>query len=134
MEYVGTNFSNGNVVDNSRCVTGFDNIGFTYGTSSTLFNQIVLQFNTTVSLPSFFETAIQDALDKFGESDNDVASYPNPFVGIHPSTNRGATSAGLTLVDGGEDGENIPLHPLIQPYRAVDTIFAIDSSADVNNW
>jgi len=134
MQYVGTNFSNGNVVDQSRCVTGYDNIGYVYGTSSTLFNQIVLQFNSTVNLPSFLENGIQSALNHFGQSENDIASYVNPFVGIHPATNLGAQSAELTLVDGGEDGENIPLHPLIQPFRAVDVIFAIDSSADVNNW
>jgi len=134
MEYVGTNFSNGAVVDQSRCVTGYDNIGYVYGTSSTLFNQIVLQFNTTVSLPSFLENGIQDALNHFGESNNDIASYVNPFVGVHPATNLGANSPELTLVDGGEDGENIPLHPLIQPFRAVDAIFAIDSSNDVNGW
>lgn len=135
MEYVGTNFSNGAVVDTSRCVTGYDNIGYVYGTSSTLFNQIVLQFNTTVMLPSIIENAIQDGLNAFGRSDNDIASWVNPFVGVHPETNKGANSAELTLVDGGEDGENIPLHPLIQPYRDVDVIFAIDSSADTTyNW
>jgi lysophospholipase len=33
-------------------------------------------------------------------------------------------------VDGGEDGQNVPLNPLIQPIRNVDVIFAVDSSAD----
>jgi lysophospholipase len=33
-------------------------------------------------------------------------------------------------VDGGEDGQNIPLNPVIQPMRAVDVIFASDSSGD----
>lgn len=36
----------------------------------------------------------------------------------------------MTLVDGGEDLQNLPLHPLTQPQRNVDVIFAIDSSAD----
>jgi len=36
----------------------------------------------------------------------------------------------LTLVDGGEDLQNLPLHPLTQPQRNVDVIFAVDSSAD----
>jgi len=63
-------------------------------------------------------------------STTDIASWKNPFVGIHPDTNPSVNAAELTLVDGGEDGENIPLHPVIQPYREVDVIFAIDSSAD----
>ena len=67
---------------------------------------------------------------------DDVASYPNPFQNI----NKIATSKILTLVDGGEDLQNLPLHPLTQPQRAVDVIFAIDSSADTleehvgKNW
>jgi len=149
LQYIGTNMSNGNVIDTGRCVTGYDNIGYVYGTSSTLFNQIVLQFNTTVSLPHILENSIQDALNHFGQTNNgksfhaspwmtipltrritDIASWKNPFVGIHPETNPNVNAAELTLVDGGEDGENIPLHPVIQPYREVDVIFAIDSSAD----
>lgn len=39
------------------------------------------------------------------------------------------------MVDGGEDLQNIPLNPLIQPIRGVDVIFAVDSSADTTyNW
>lgn len=39
------------------------------------------------------------------------------------------------MVDGGEDLQNIPLNPLIQPVRAIDVIFAVDSSADTTyNW
>lgn len=34
------------------------------------------------------------------------------------------------MVDGGEDLQNLPLHPLIQPERGVDVVFAVDSSAD----
>ncbi|KAA8576388.1 hypothetical protein EYC84_006519 [Monilinia fructicola] len=55
---------------------------------------------------------------------------PNPFYGFNNDTNRNAQSTQLDLVDGGEDGQNIPLYPLIQPIRGVDVIFAIDSSAD----
>jgi lysophospholipase len=36
----------------------------------------------------------------------------------------------LTLVDGAEDGQNIPFNPVIQPVRHVDVVFAVDSSAD----
>lgn len=41
----------------------------------------------------------------------------------------------LQLVDGGEDNQNIPLWPLIQPQRQVDVILAVDSSADTEySW
>ncbi|KAJ8603406.1 hypothetical protein MRB53_042173 [Persea americana] len=136
MKYVGSNFSNGVLPDGEPCIAGFDNIGFTYGTSSTLFNQIVLQFNRTVNLPSFIENGIQDILNDFGQSNNDISDWsPNPFKGYNPGSNVFAGTDQLFLVDGGEDNENIPLHPLIQPLRKVDVIVAIDSSADTTyNW
>ena len=71
---------------------------------------------------------------------DDVASYPNPFRNINPASSKIASSKTLTLVDGGEDLQNLPLHPLTQPQRGVDVIFAIDSSADTleehigKNW
>lgn len=61
---------------------------------------------------------------------------PNPFNGYNPTGNSPvANTSQLSLVDGGEDLQNIPLNPLIQPERAVDVIFAVDSSADTTyNW
>lgn len=34
------------------------------------------------------------------------------------------------MTDGGEDGQNLPLMPLLAKARAVDVIFAVDGSAD----
>jgi lysophospholipase len=34
----------------------------------------------------------------------------------------------------GEDLQNVPLWPLLQNERNVDLIFAVDSSADTQNW
>ena len=34
----------------------------------------------------------------------------------------------------GEDLQNVPLWPLLQQERRVDFIFAVDSSADTQNW
>lgn len=80
----------------------------------------------------------------------DAASYPNPFYGVAPETFSLSSQLDLTLVDGGEDGEVIPLQPLLVRARGVDTIFAIDAvsvvlpllppstdalqSSDVNNF
>lgn len=67
---------------------------------------------------------------------NDIAQWaPNPFLDYNPSSNPSADVAELSLVDGGEDLQNIPFNPLVQPQRAVDVIFAVDSSADTTfNW
>lgn len=134
LEYVGSNFSGGVVPSDGSCVRGFDQAGFMMGTSSTLFNEVLVELNSS-SVPSVVLNVLTSFLNDIGFTNNDIAQYqPNPFYGFNNATNRNAQSNELTLVDGGEDGQNIPLYPLIQPQRELDVIFAIDSSADVNNW
>ena len=134
LEFLGSNFTNGELPDNEDCVRGFDNVGFVMGTSSSLFNSFLLNVNST-TVPDLAKKLISKILESVGNDNNDIADYsPNPFFGVNPDTSRNANSTGLTLVDGGSDLQNIPLHPLIQPERSVDVIFAIDSSADTANW
>jgi lysophospholipase len=130
-KYIGSNFSNGQLAQDQACVAGFDNLGFIMGTSSSLFNQIFLNLNSFTAIPDFIRTAIAGVLSSIGDANNDIADFtPNPFLGFHNNTNPSANNSRLTLVDGGEDLQNIPLNPVIQPMRNVDIIFAIDSSAD----
>ena len=132
--YVGSNFSGGAIPDSEQCIRGFDNVGYVMGTSSTLFNQFLLQLNTT-TISQTLKNLLQSILTGLSEGDDDVAQWqPNPFYGFNNDTNRNAQSTELTLVDGGEDNQNIPLYPLIQPVRDVDVIFAVDSSADTDNF
>jgi lysophospholipase len=135
LRYVGSNFSAGVIPSNEQCVEGFDQAGFVMGTSSTLFNQFLLEINST-AIPQALKNIFTNILTDIGEDNNDIAQWqPNPFYGYNSATNRNAASSHLTLVDGGEDLQNIPLYPLIQPIRHVDVIFAIDSSADTTyNW
>lgn len=134
LEYLGSNFSGGVLPAGQECVRGFDNAGFVMGTSSSLFNQFLLRVNST-KVPDIAKTFVNKILGAAGQADNDIADYsPNPFYGYHNSTSRNAQSKTLTLVDGGESYENIPLHPLVQPFRHVDVIFAVDSSADTDSY
>jgi len=129
-KYIGSNFTNGQIDQSQRCVRGFDNLGFVMGTSSSLFNSILLNLGG-LGLPGFINDLVTGFLDRLGRDNNDIADYtPNPFRGFNPATNRNANASRLTLVDGGLDGQNIPFNPLIQPVRQVDVIFAVDSSAD----
>jgi lysophospholipase len=130
LKYIGSNFSNGALAQSEGCVAGFDNLGFVMGTSSSLFNQIFLNLGS-FDLPEFLTNVITDVLVNIGQDHNDIADYtPNPFYGYHNDTNPSFDHERLTLVDGGEDLQNIPLNPVIQPMRNVDVIFAVDSSAD----
>ncbi len=130
LKYIGSNFSGGQLPDGQGCVRGFDNLGFTMGTSSSLFNQIFLNVDT-ISAPSIFKNALKSILGVLDKDQDDIADYsPNPFYGFNNKTNANANAKRLTLVDGGEDLQNIPFNPVIQPSRQVDVIFAVDASAD----
>lgn len=138
LKYTGSNFSAGELPQSEKCIAGFDNAAFVMGTSSSLFNQFLLGINN-YDIPSTLKNFLTGVLEDLGNSNNDIADWtPNPFFHWNNATNPTAQSKRLTLVDGGEDLQNIPLHPLIQPNRAVDVIFAVDSSADTlepgANW
>ncbi|CAG8109049.1 unnamed protein product [Penicillium salamii] len=132
LEYLGSKFEKGVVPSNAKCIRGYDSAGFVMGTSSSLFNQLLLNVNST-DLGDTAKNIIRDVLGAVDEEAFDIANYTNPFY--HSSIGSPLTkSPYLAVVDGGEDLQNLPLHPLIQPERKVDVIFAVDSSADTNNW
>ncbi|PYI29652.1 hypothetical protein BP00DRAFT_228039 [Aspergillus indologenus CBS 114.80] len=135
LEYLGTYFKDGQVPANSTCVRGYDNAGFVMGTSSSLFNQFILKLNTT-DLPSTLKNIAAEILEDLGERNDDIAIYsPNPFYQYRNASVAYEQTPDLNVVDGGEDKQNLPLHPLIQPNRHVDVIFAVDSSASTaNSW
>ncbi|KAJ5753652.1 uncharacterized protein N7511_007805 [Penicillium nucicola] len=134
LKYLGSRFDSGKV-SSDVCVEGFDNAGFIMGTSSTLFNQFILRLNTT-DLPERLKSLLAVILQNLGENSDDIAVYsPNPFYNYQQATIAYRHTPNLNVVDGGEDKQNLPLHPLIQPVRGVDVIFAVDSSASTkNNW
>ncbi|KAL7620644.1 Lysophospholipase 1 [Parahypoxylon ruwenzoriense] len=129
--YVGSNFSNGIVPNDGHCLRGFDAYSYIMGTSSSLFNAFLLQNLSSPDVPDVVTEALRSLLTDIGNDNNDIAAWnPNPFLNYNNATNLNYNDEQLTLVDGGLDLQNIPLHPLIQPPRAVDVIFAVDSSAD----
>ena len=134
LKYLGSRFEAGSLPNNESCISGYDSAGFVIGTSSTLFNQFLLQINTT-SLPNFVKNVFTSILEKLDRADDDIAAYePNPFYHYNNHSSPYARQTALDVVDGGEDGQNVPLHPLIQPERHVDVIFAVDSSADTDYY
>jgi lysophospholipase len=135
-EYVGANYSGGVLPGSESCVRGYDSASFVLGTSSSLFNEFMLGLGNSTAVPSVLKDPLMSVLSEFSDSNEDIAEWsPNPFYGWNNASNPSATNRSLTLVDGGEDNQNIPLNPLIQPLRAVDVIFAIDASADTTyNW
>jgi Lysophospholipase catalytic domain. len=132
LQYLGSTFEKGVVPPHEKCIRGYDSASFIMGTSSSLFNQFLLNLNST-DLGNTAKKMIREVLGSFDEEAFDIANYTNPFY--HASTGTTLTKDPyLAIVDGGEDLQNIPLHPMIQPERKLDVVFAIDSSADTNNW
>ena len=134
VKYLGSEIDDGEV--SGDCVNGYDNAGFVLGTLSSLFNQFILQLGTA-NLPSIIEDVVKKLLGSVSLDTNDVAIYsPNPFKGTKAGDERSiAKNDTLYLVDGGEDLQNVPFQPLIQPEREVDVVFAFDNSGDTDeSW
>lgn len=60
------------------------------------------------------------------------AVYPNPFY-HYAHSSAVQDDAVLTLADGGEAGQNVPVWPLIQPARNIDVLILNDNSADTTD-
>ena len=134
IQYLGSSVNNGNPNNTDICVNNFDNAGFIMGTSSSLFNQILLQLDN-YSINSIIKMILEKVLTDVSDEEYDIAVYePNPFFGADSAGIKSITTNDtLYLCDGGEDLQNVPFYPLIQNERGVDVIFAFDNSADTNS-
>ncbi|AAS50339.2 AAL027Wp [Eremothecium gossypii ATCC 10895] len=144
LKYLGSNFTEGVA---QSCVQGFDDIGFITATSSSLFNNVLIyawklasesSLKTMKAIRALFSTFGVNLKNKpnsfFGTRSDFALFQPNPFY-RYPGVDSPLTNSDkLYLVDGGEDGENIPLRPFLQPERQVDLIFALDSSSGRINY
>ncbi|RCK65731.1 putative meiotic phospholipase SPO1 [Candida viswanathii] len=131
------------------CVSGFDNVGFLTGTSSSLFNHI---FMAVYKLLERYQletvSAIGAILKSLGLSSEwnclktphlhpDYALFsPNPFFeyGTQNANSSISESPDLYMVDGGDDGLNIPFHPFLTAARGIDIILAYDMSNELSNY
>ncbi|KAM3160011.1 Lysophospholipase [Lachancea thermotolerans] len=134
-----------------KCFTGFDEVGFLAATSSSLFNNVLVYVWHLVAPSMDMRMAVRAIFSAFNlhgikaeiEASNggkefshpEYAIYqPNPFFGYPGKNNILAEQDQLYLVDGGEDGENIPIGPLLIEQRRLDVIFALDSSSDMGSF
>jgi lysophospholipase len=139
---------NGSAI-NDTCVIGFDQAGFAIGSSGSAWNLWLLEYlsNNTLgqfakrdqclekrqSRPDAANPQIISLIDGFEQAfnltENEVlyGVYPNPFQGYNNSMINETT---LSIVDGSESGQTIPLWPIIQPAREVDFIIAWDASGE----
>ncbi|EGW32080.1 uncharacterized protein SPAPADRAFT_55616 [Spathaspora passalidarum NRRL Y-27907] len=152
MKYLGTTLKSGistqpsPIENQSYCISGFDNVGFITATSSSLFNHIFVyvyqmlnnfQIEATIALENILKTFGLSSQWKSLRSPQlhpDYALYsPNPFYLYGPNTTI-SDSPDLYLVDGGDDGQNIPFQPFLRPARKVDIILTYDMSCELHNF
>lgn len=135
-KYLGTYLNNGKPKDTSSCVTGFDNVGFIFGTSSSIFNILIDTLKAKVEKVKLLYKLVEKLLDYIVTKHLDEAIYsPNPFYNSQYGTLDNLKKQNLTLVDGGTDGQNIPLVPLLQKDRNLDVIFTFDNTENrINYW
>lgn len=132
VDLLGSDLNNGQPTNNT-CVSGWSNAGWVMGTSSTLFNGAFIELTESQG-GSLIKKAVESILKDIGKAENDVSLAINPFRNFNPSTSQIATTTNVTHVDGGENGQNVPVWPLIHPARELDFIIAEDASADISSW
>jgi lysophospholipase len=137
--YLGTEMQNGAPIGN--CTSNYDNLGYVLGTSSNLFNEVCISAPEGNGSSNITDDLVKilDVIHQVGTEDQ-YATYRNPFFEYNSSTgttnsaNNVSAQENLSLADGGEAGQNVPLFPLLQPARNISAIIVNDNSADTNNY
>ncbi|TKA25088.1 hypothetical protein B0A50_06153 [Salinomyces thailandicus] len=119
--------------DDEECVTQYDNLGYIIGTSGDVFTKIcdVLPSNDTTDENDLLGASHH--LQKLVNITKDpflmdlYGTFPNPFYNYSHSS-AVAAHPKLTLADGGINGQNNPIWPLIQPERNVSVLIVQDNS------
>ncbi|TFK49593.1 lysophospholipase [Heliocybe sulcata] len=126
MTYLGT-------TNASVCVTGFEQASFVMASSSdynAMFNSSPAAINATAGQ---WISLVNNSLPQPGVQ-LDVALWPNPFQGRGNGSFTEVNETLLSLVDGGTDGQGLPLQPFLVKARNVDVLIAVDVNAEVNNY
>ncbi|KAJ7771442.1 lysophospholipase catalytic domain-containing protein [Mycena metata] len=128
MENLGT-------VNKSSCVVGFDEIAFVLGSTGDIFPKVNASAALAPNNPTVLEfQASVAAFQQLHPQKNirlDSALIPNAFEGRQGFTE--TKEEFLSLGDGGIDGANLPLQPLLVKARGVQAIIAIDVSSDTDD-
>lgn len=123
IEYLGS--PSDSLIRSVPCTVGFDNAGFVMGLASNFFSY--------EDSPKHKKGFFSSLLGIFINDDDYEGKVPNTFKGLgHDSvlSFQDSDSDTLLMGDPGLASENIPLWPLIQPFRKLDVIIAVDSTAD----
>jgi lysophospholipase len=151
-KYLGTSIEAGKAT--GQCTTGYENLGYVAGTSSTLFNDPGIGFDVpeptlegfcqltqpvNVSDTAAATNAAVGALPQsmpaiqFTQVSDLFAEWPNPFYKFSSSPLVSAQK-NLSLVDGGESGQINPIFPMLLPQRNISIIIVSDNTDGNKNY
>lgn len=134
VKYLGSDLNNGVPVEEGKCITQYDNLGYVFGTSSNVFPsicEVLTPANSSDdSLASVLEGIISLVHDPVFE--DLFALYRNPFNNYSRST-RVSADEELLLLDGGYSNQVDPIWPFIVDQRDVDVLIVNDNSADTED-
>lgn len=146
MKFAGTSVENGKPT--GACTTGYENLGFIAGTSSTLFNYPSLGYDVPEpTIEGFCQLTQPIPLTPTANSTNQAvgelpvkipaiqlaqvsdlfAEWPNPFYKLS-SAPLVQEQKNLSLVDGGESGQINPIFPMLVPARNISIIIVSDNT------
>ncbi|KAJ7494438.1 lysophospholipase [Mycena galericulata] len=123
-------------VNESACVVGFDQTAFVLGSTADVFPTVNASAQLAPSNPLVVEflgsvAAIQQLFPQTNVR-LDSALIPNAFAGRNGFTE--INEELLSLGDGGLDGANLPLQPLLVKSRSLQAIIALDVSDDTDDF
>jgi lysophospholipase len=151
-KYLGTALSGGKPT--GSCNTGYENLGFIAGTSSSLFQDPGIGFDVAEPLlANFCQIADMLPISDIALSTNAAvgalpasmssiqltqvsdlfASWPNPFYKLS-SVPLVQAQQNLSLVDGGESGQINPIFPMLLPERNISVIIVSDNTDGNKNY
>ncbi|KAJ9610279.1 hypothetical protein H2200_005056 [Cladophialophora chaetospira] len=160
-QYLGTKLKNGVPMNESACVVGFDGAAYAMGMSAAAWNLWAIEAFSNGTEGSFskakrsigslmnhlqrreeivppatiteIDGAFQKALN-LSLTEIAYAEIPNPFLGVSSASPYTQTATDLSLVDGSEGGQTIPLWGQIQPARKTSFIVAWEDSNDAHPY
>ncbi|KAJ7929785.1 hypothetical protein B0H13DRAFT_1859269 [Mycena leptocephala] len=117
-------------INETSCVVGFDQTSFILGSTADVFPEFNASSHLELNDPSGlqFSTRVQKIIPQSNNVRLDGAIVPNAFHGRAGFSE--AHEKLLTLADGGLDGANIPLQPLLVKARGIQAIITHDATAD----
>jgi lysophospholipase len=155
IKYLGTKMADGKPVDD--CVVGFDRATYMLGVAADAVNFWLIEAYSNGTLGNFAKRSVDSSLERRETADllveaveslqklftkyfnytltEDVyTTMPNPFALSSSTTNDDKPPANLTLLDGSEAGQSLPLWTQIQPARNPEFVIAWDGDQDAQPY